>query len=313
MKTARQRLDILTTYDDLGSYRAAAAVCGTTHKTVRRVVERRTGKTPEQVPAEVAPRLRQYLAWKAASRAEIVASEFQVFSTTYGYAGSCDALVRFADGSLWIVDYKTGKGIYAEHALQLMAYTMPTVVGADDMVDEALTELLHQVTGMAVLHLSDEGWEFHALEPRDRGRLPGPLGLRHLNRGPRLDGLVRAGQPGRERGRMIDPVRSRRGRSQPPAGQRLGALRSRPSSAAAASASTESPADVLTPLLADPGQVRTRLQRALLALAHRPSPAPAVASRSSSWAMRPGQAIGAARFVVMELGDFRDLHGEDGA
>ena len=73
--------------------------------------------------------------------------------------------MRFADGSLWIVDYKTGKGIYAEHALQLMAYTMADVVGADDVVDEALTELLHQVTGMAVLHLSDEGWEFHALEP----------------------------------------------------------------------------------------------------------------------------------------------------
>ena len=63
------------------------------------------------------------------------------------------------------IDYKTGKGIYAEHALQLMAYTMADVVGADDVVDEELTELLHQVTGMAVLHLSDEGWEFHALEP----------------------------------------------------------------------------------------------------------------------------------------------------
>jgi hypothetical protein len=123
------------------------------------------GRTPEQVPPEVAPRLRQFLAWKADSRAEIVASEFQVFSTTCGYAGSCDALVRFADGSLWIVDYKTGKGIYAEHALQLMAYTMADVVGADDVVDERLTGLLHQVSGMAVLHLSDEGWEFHALEP----------------------------------------------------------------------------------------------------------------------------------------------------
>jgi hypothetical protein len=123
------------------------------------------GRTLDEVPEEVAPRLRQLLAWKAASRAEVVASEFQVFSPTYGYAGSCDALVRFADGSLWIVDYKTGKGIYAEHALQLMAYTMADVVGADDVVDERLTGLLHQVTGMAVLHLSDTAWEFHALEP----------------------------------------------------------------------------------------------------------------------------------------------------
>ncbi len=41
MKTARDQSDILTTYAELGSYRATATLCGTTHKTVRRVVERR--------------------------------------------------------------------------------------------------------------------------------------------------------------------------------------------------------------------------------------------------------------------------------
>ncbi len=41
MKSAREQLNILNAYEELGSYRAAAALCGTTHKTVRRVVERR--------------------------------------------------------------------------------------------------------------------------------------------------------------------------------------------------------------------------------------------------------------------------------
>ena len=41
MKNAREQLDILSAYAELGSYRAAAALCGTTPKTVRRVVERR--------------------------------------------------------------------------------------------------------------------------------------------------------------------------------------------------------------------------------------------------------------------------------
>ena len=41
MKSAREQLNILNAYAELGSYRAAAALCGTTHKTVRRVVERR--------------------------------------------------------------------------------------------------------------------------------------------------------------------------------------------------------------------------------------------------------------------------------
>ena len=40
VKTAREQLDILSAYKELGSFRAAAELCGTTHKTVRRVVER---------------------------------------------------------------------------------------------------------------------------------------------------------------------------------------------------------------------------------------------------------------------------------
>src|SRR5215210_3882924 len=40
MKSARERMDIVNAYAELGSYRAAAAVCGTTHKTVKRIVER---------------------------------------------------------------------------------------------------------------------------------------------------------------------------------------------------------------------------------------------------------------------------------
>ena len=40
MKNARERMDILAAYQEAGSYRSAAAMCGTTHKTVRRVVER---------------------------------------------------------------------------------------------------------------------------------------------------------------------------------------------------------------------------------------------------------------------------------
>lgn len=51
MKSAREQLDVLTAYAELGSYRAAAALCGTTHKTVRRVVERRAGSPPAPRPA----------------------------------------------------------------------------------------------------------------------------------------------------------------------------------------------------------------------------------------------------------------------
>ena len=48
MKSARDQLDILSAYAELGSYRAAAALCGTTPKTVRRVVERRSRPPTER-------------------------------------------------------------------------------------------------------------------------------------------------------------------------------------------------------------------------------------------------------------------------
>ena len=38
MKNARERMDIISAYREVGSYRGAAAMCGTTHKTVRRVI-----------------------------------------------------------------------------------------------------------------------------------------------------------------------------------------------------------------------------------------------------------------------------------
>lgn len=41
MKTARDEMDIVGAYQAVGTYRGAAALCGTTHKTVRRVIERR--------------------------------------------------------------------------------------------------------------------------------------------------------------------------------------------------------------------------------------------------------------------------------
>jgi len=40
LKNARERMDILAAYREVGSYRGAAQICGTTHKTVKRPVER---------------------------------------------------------------------------------------------------------------------------------------------------------------------------------------------------------------------------------------------------------------------------------
>lgn len=39
MKNAKERMDVIAAFRDVGTYRGAAEICGTTHKTVRRIIE----------------------------------------------------------------------------------------------------------------------------------------------------------------------------------------------------------------------------------------------------------------------------------
>ena len=39
MKSVRERMDIISAYREVGTYRGAAEICATTPKTVKRVVE----------------------------------------------------------------------------------------------------------------------------------------------------------------------------------------------------------------------------------------------------------------------------------
>ena len=93
---------------------------------------------------------------------------------------------------------------------------------------------------------------------------------------------------------MIDPVRSRRGRSNRRRGNdwerslasELGGRRV---------GQYGEPADVLTPLLAIQAKVGGSFSERYWRWLVVPSPARRVASRSSSWVIRQGQATGAAR------------------
>jgi hypothetical protein len=39
MKSVKERMDIISVYREVGSYRGATEICSTTHKTVKRIVE----------------------------------------------------------------------------------------------------------------------------------------------------------------------------------------------------------------------------------------------------------------------------------
>src|SRR5438445_9491503 len=93
MKSLRDELEIVNAYQLVGSYRGAAALCGTTAKTVKRVLERRaTGQvgrrpSPARVrnTAVVVELIRQKV---RASEGRISAKRLLPTARTAGYTGS---------------------------------------------------------------------------------------------------------------------------------------------------------------------------------------------------------------------------------
>ncbi len=89
MLSARKQLDVITAYREVGTYRGAAEICGVTHKTVKRIIER------EQAVVERVARRRNYESVRAlaAKRIEdtngkISAKRLLPKARTAGYEGS---------------------------------------------------------------------------------------------------------------------------------------------------------------------------------------------------------------------------------
>jgi hypothetical protein len=127
-----------------------------------------TGMTLDKAPADIAPFLIQYERFLSFTKVEVLLVERQVWNLTVGYAGTFDFIGRFPQtGEHWMIDLKTGSGLYPEHALQVEAYSRAEFVGNDDVRDDDATDLLHSITGRGILHLSATGWEFVAVPPSD--------------------------------------------------------------------------------------------------------------------------------------------------
>jgi hypothetical protein len=139
-------------------------------------------------PAELAGYQLSFTRWLDALHPEFLAAEATVFNRAQAYGGTLDAIVRVRAGDLvfliranggnpaatqwsapvwsWltgldpttplnvIVDYKSGKAVYPEVALQLSAYARAEFVGHPDRV----TELPMATVDLgAVLHLRGDG------------------------------------------------------------------------------------------------------------------------------------------------------------
>lgn len=95
MKSAKDRMDIIAAYQELGSYRAAADVCSTTHKTVKRVMEKFHAEQAGDPPAVRAEREHNYDAVAdlvaervATSQGRMSAKRMLPIARAAGYVGS---------------------------------------------------------------------------------------------------------------------------------------------------------------------------------------------------------------------------------
>jgi hypothetical protein len=86
--------------------------------------------------------------------------EAPVYNRAERYAGTLDGICDIA-GRRVLIDYKTGKGVYPEVALQLAAYRHAEFIGAPDGSEIPMPA----VDACVVLHIPDEG-EYNLIEVR---------------------------------------------------------------------------------------------------------------------------------------------------
>lgn len=113
-----------------------------------------------------------FLEFLHAIKPRFIATEAEIYNRTQRYAGRFDAIIEVGADVLsklpvpWdppegrdfvrlLVDYKTGKGVYHESALQLNAYAAGEFIGGPDGSEQPIPEL----DGLAVIHITVDGWE----------------------------------------------------------------------------------------------------------------------------------------------------------
>jgi hypothetical protein len=128
------------------------------------------GEELPEVPKNAEGMVRSFLRFIDEYQPEPILTEVKVFNLTYDYAGTLDAIVtidfdegdeQFPEGGKRniLLDYKTGKGVYPETALQLAAYRY-----AEFYLDDDGKKLkLPHIDGCAVVHVRPRSYAYHPL------------------------------------------------------------------------------------------------------------------------------------------------------
>lgn len=129
---------------------------------VHNIVESRlTGGQPN-IPLAAVSFILSFDAFVEAFRPEYLHVEATVWSRAHVYAGSLDAIARIGD-EVWLIDIKTGSGVYAETAMQLAAYSRADFILCADGTEAEMPK----VDRAGVLHLRPEGFQLVPVEIDD--------------------------------------------------------------------------------------------------------------------------------------------------
>lgn len=110
--------------------------------------------TPQWSP-DVAPYLENAVAFLKDFEVLVEMTEASVYNRTQKYAGTLDAIVTI-NGERWLLDFKTGSGIYPEVALQMSAYAHAEFIGRPDRSEEPMPKIDHA----AAIHLTPDSYAF---------------------------------------------------------------------------------------------------------------------------------------------------------
>lgn len=113
---------------------------------------------------EIGGWLEQYLAFTDRFKPEWELLEATVWNRTLGYAGTMDGLMRLPNGRRYLVDFKSGGGVYPEYAMQVEA-----LARAEFILDpkDGSEKPLQKADALAILHLRPEFYELHEVRRHD--------------------------------------------------------------------------------------------------------------------------------------------------
>jgi hypothetical protein len=143
--------------------RDRAAASGTA---IHALAEQLLSGAPVEVPAEIADKVEAVARFLERAQLTKVATECMVWSAPddelglSGYAGTFDLLADHPMRGACLIDWKSGRGVYGEHAVQLAGYAT-----ADWLVREGTDTPMPWVDSLAVAHVRPDGVDLHVVAP----------------------------------------------------------------------------------------------------------------------------------------------------